>query len=99
MNLKVLLVDDEQPILDNLTEFISWETIGIEVAGTARTGREALEQIAEFDPDLILCDIRMPIMDGLSFIKQYRERDGKLKFCCLPGIRSLNMQGLPFSRE
>ena len=87
MNLKVLLVDDEQPILDNLTEFISWETIGIEVAGTARTGREALEQIAEFDPDLILCDIRMPIMDGLSFIKQYRERDGKAEILLLTGYQ------------
>lgn len=87
MNLKALLVDDEQPILDNLTEFISWETFGIEVTGTARTGREALEQIADYDPDLILCDIRMPIMDGLSFIKQYREQNGKAEILLLTGYQ------------
>ncbi|WP_211745204.1 response regulator [Paenibacillus sp. Marseille-Q4541] len=87
MNLNVLLVDDEQPILDNLTEFISWETLGIEIAGTARTGSEALELVAHYDPDLILCDIRMPIMDGLTFIKQYRDQGGNGEILLLTGYQ------------
>lgn len=87
MELSALLIDDEQPILDNLTEFIDWESLGIKVAGAARTGSEALELSAHVQPDLILCDIRMPVMDGLTFIEQYRIRGGEAEILLLTGYQ------------
>lgn len=87
MELSALLIDDEQPILDNLKEFIDWESLGIKVAGVARTGSEALELSAHVQPDLILCDIRMPVMDGLTFIEQYRVRGGEAEILLLTGYQ------------
>lgn len=87
MELSALLIDDEQPILDNLKEFIDWESLGIKVAGAARTGNEALELSTHVQPDLILCDIRMPVMDGLTFIEQYRIRGGKAEILLLTGYQ------------
>src|SRR5690606_4047178 len=60
MGLRVLVVDDESAILHTLQILLRGE--GFEVA-VARTGREALERFAEFGPDVVLTDIRMPGMD------------------------------------
>lgn len=73
MKLKVLLVDDELPILNNLSKVLPWEAMNFEVVGLAREGRQALEAALLHRPDLILSDIRMPVMDGLSFIRHVRE--------------------------
>jgi len=71
--LKVLLVDDEAPILNNLNRVLPWQEMGMTVTGMARSGMEAL-LIAEAErPDLVLCDIRMPVMDGLTFVGKLRE--------------------------
>ncbi len=71
--LKVLLVDDEAPILNNLNKVLPWEEMGMVVSGMARSGMEALRIAEEQQPDLVLCDIRMPVMDGLTFIGKLRE--------------------------
>lgn len=71
--LKVLLVDDEAPILNNLNKVLPWHDMGMEVTGMARSGMEALRIAEEETPDLVLCDIRMPVMDGLTFIGKLRE--------------------------
>ncbi|MBT2290648.1 response regulator [Paenibacillus albidus] len=71
--LKVLLVDDEAPILNNLNRVLPWKEMGMEVAGMARSGMEALRIAEDEQPDLVLCDIRMPVMDGLTFIGKLRE--------------------------
>lgn len=71
--LKVLLVDDEAPILNNLNKVLPWQDMGMEVSGMARSGMEALRLAEENAPDLVLCDIRMPVMDGLTFIGKLRE--------------------------
>ncbi|WP_379161863.1 response regulator [Paenibacillus sp. sgz5001063] len=71
--LKVLLVDDEAPILGNLRRVLPWQEMGMEITGMARSGMEALRIAEEQAPDLVLCDIRMPVMDGLTFIGKLRE--------------------------
>ena len=62
--MRVLLADDHALLLEGLQNLL--EAHDIEVAGTARDGREALEQARKLRPDLILMDIRMPVCDGLS---------------------------------
>ncbi|MFC4810836.1 response regulator [Paenibacillus sp. GCM10023250] len=74
MNGKVLLVDDEPPITRNLEKVIPWSMLGLEIAGTAKNGVEALELLTANPADLVLCDIRMPVMDGLELVRQIRER-------------------------
>lgn len=71
--LKVLLVDDEAPILNNLNRVLPWQEMGMEVIGMARSGMDALRIAEEMEPDLVLCDIRMPVMDGLTFIGKLRD--------------------------
>ncbi|MFD3258681.1 response regulator [Paenibacillus lentus] len=72
MDIKALLIDDEPLILNHLKNAIPWNELQIELVGTARNGVKGLELVVEFEPDIILCDIRMPLMDGLEFLQEIR---------------------------
>ncbi|MDK8192418.1 response regulator [Paenibacillus sp. UMB7766-LJ446] len=87
MNLTALLVDDELPILENLSFILPWEDMGIEIVGTARSGSEALDKVAEYHPDIMLCDIRMPSMDGLELIRMLREQGETCEIILLTGYQ------------
>ena len=67
---KVLLADDEPLVLIGIQGMIDWGGLGWEVVGTARNGSEALRLVDELQPDLVLCDIRMPVMDGLELAER-----------------------------
>ena len=70
---KVLLVDDEPFILQGLKVLIDWEDYGFEVY-TAQDGKTAYEMIEEQGFDLVIADIKMPVMDGIELLKKIRER-------------------------
>src|SRR5438105_4482518 len=63
--IRVLLADD-QPLIRIGLETLLGRREGITVVGHASNGREALEQVAALDPDVVLMDIRMPEMDGVE---------------------------------
>ena len=69
----VLIVDDSQTM--RLLERAVLQQLGHECVGEAADGVEALETAATCSPDLILLDLRMPRMDGLTFVGAYRQRD------------------------
>jgi two-component system response regulator AtoC len=71
---KVLVVDDEAGVRRTLSMILEDE--GYQVI-TASDGKEGLERALKEEPDLILCDIRMPRMDGLEFLEQYRKKNGQ----------------------
>ncbi|OCT15004.1 hypothetical protein A8709_12855 [Paenibacillus pectinilyticus] len=73
MRLKAILADDEPNILRNLQAVIPWEELDIDIVGKARNGLEALELCEQHVPDLVMSDIRMPQMDGITFIHKLRE--------------------------
>jgi len=75
VKLKVLLVDDEPFILQGLTVLVDWEAEGFEIAKTASNGREALEYLKENKVDLVIADIRMPVMTGLELLQTIRENE------------------------
>jgi two-component system chemotaxis response regulator CheY len=70
---RVLVIDDDDELAEVLRQAL--RESGYAVA-TVRHGAAALDLIAQIQPDLILLDLRMPIMDGWSFVTQYR-RSGK----------------------
>jgi len=90
VKLKALLVDDEKPILQNLHAVLPWADLDIEVVGLARNGVQALDLAREHRPDLILCDIRMPVMDGIEFLRRLRETDGEAEVVMLTGYQDFN---------
>lgn len=71
--IKVLVVDDERFVRMGIVEETDWESLGCKVIGEAENGQEALEKVHGEDPDLIICDIRMPKMNGLEMLKKLRE--------------------------
>ncbi len=70
--IKVLVVDDSAFMRKVITDFLS-ENPQIEVIGTARNGKDALEKIKTLKPDVVTLDVEMPIMNGLEALKQIME--------------------------
>lgn len=77
-DIRVLVVDDQRLVRDGIASLLALQE-GIEVAGTAENGREALMSARELKPDLVLMDIRMPVLDGIAAAARLKEE--------LPGIR------------
>lgn len=67
---RLLLVDDEPLILKSIRAAIAWDRLGIEIVGEARNGQEGMRQVERLSPDIVLSDIRMPSMDGITFMGQ-----------------------------
>jgi DNA-binding NarL/FixJ family response regulator len=79
MTIRVLVADDQEMIRDGLVSLLS-ATTDIEVVGQAGNGREAVELTGELAPDVVVMDIRMPIMDGLAATAAITAaRDGELE--------------------
>ena len=73
MKYTVLVVDDEQEQRLALIERVDWESAGFEVVGEAENGVEALDVLESLEPDLILTDIKMPMISGLELAARVRE--------------------------
>ncbi len=69
----VLLVEDEVFVRESIRELIEWEKLGFSVIGEASNGEEALRIMKENEPDLVISDILMPIMDGIELLKTAKE--------------------------
>ncbi len=69
----ILLVDDEKTIREYLPKAIPFEKYDFKIDNTAMNGQEALDILPSTKPDLILLDVRMPMMDGLQFLKMLRQ--------------------------
>lgn len=76
--IKLLIADDEPLVLIGIKSMIKWEDFGIEICGTAMNGQTALNMIREYSPELVITDIKMPIMDGLTLARTCREEMGSL---------------------
>lgn len=86
----VLIVDDEPDICLGLCEIINWNKLGFKVLDTATDGEDALEKINNQKYDLLITDIRMPVISGLELIKKIREKNSALKIIILSGYNDFN---------
>ncbi|MCT8137106.1 response regulator transcription factor [Anaerobacillus sp. CMMVII] len=88
---KVLLVDDEVFVRKGLMSLIDWEKYGFEIGWEAENGEDAFNIIQEEKPDLVITDVRMPVVDGLSLIKKVRELDNnETKFIIVSGYNDFS---------
>ncbi|MFD0681315.1 MULTISPECIES: response regulator [unclassified Paenibacillus] len=87
MNSKMTLcvIDDIKTIVDGIAKHIPWESYGIRIVGTATNGEDGLKLILEQRPNLIITDVRMPIMDGLNMLEQLDSGRGQTKVILLSG--------------
>jgi len=85
---RVLIVDDVSETRENVRKLLQFET-DIEVVGAARTGKEAVQLTFEIKPDVVLMDINMPDMDGITATETIRQRDQAVQ------IVILSVQGDP----
>lgn len=76
--LKLLIADDEPLVQVGIKSMLNWAELGIEVCATAMNGKQALDLIGAHSPDIVITDIKMPIMNGLELARESRERYGRL---------------------
>ncbi|WP_245891208.1 response regulator transcription factor [Desmospora activa] len=79
----MMLVDDDYPVLEFLSEAIDWESLGMVLQGTYENGATALEAAARAMPDILITDIGMPRMNGLDLIQRLREKKRELRVAIL----------------
>ena len=70
---KVMVVDDQQLMRDGIASLLSIQE-GIEIVGTASDGQEAIKQALALQPDVILMDVRMPVMNGITATEKIRQQ-------------------------
>lgn len=76
--IKLLIIDDEPLVVTGVKSMLNWSELGIEICGTASNGSAALGIIEKYQPELVISDIKMPIMNGIELAKTCNERYGKL---------------------
>jgi YesN/AraC family two-component response regulator len=79
----VYLVDDERAIIDGVIHTLSWLDNGFEVVGFNTNPLLAMEEIKDLKPDLVICDLKMPEMDGIALIKELRDGGVSCEFIIL----------------
>lgn len=83
--LRVLLVDDEIIIREGFKKLFDWEAHDCEVIGEAADGMEALAQIDALQPDIVIMDINIPVMNGLKVIQMSKIKHPEMAFVIVSG--------------
>lgn len=76
--MNLLIVDDEPLVQIGLTSMLNWEHYNIQICAIASNGEDALKKIEQYKPELVISDIKMPIMDGLELIKVCHDKFGEI---------------------
>lgn len=82
---RVVVVEDEAPILENLVSKIEASPLSFHVVGTAREGESGLALVLSQEADLLVTDIRMPVMDGLKLAEAATKQRPHLKVLVVSG--------------
>lgn len=88
---KVVIIDDEPIIVTGLSRMLPWEQYNCKVVGTAENGLEGLEVIRNLQPDIVISDIYMPKMDGLSMAAALKSEFEDMELSILTGYRDFDL--------
>jgi YesN/AraC family two-component response regulator len=84
---KVVIIDDEPIIVEGISRMISWEDFECRVVATANDGDEGIEIIRKFSPNIVITDIAMPDMDGLTMMAGVKSEFPNMEISILTGYR------------
>lgn len=88
--IKILIVDDEYYFRQALKISLNWAELGFDICGEASNGKDALYKIHELQPDIVLVDINMPVMDGLELAHKVKDMGSNIKIIILTGYSEFN---------
>ena len=88
---RVLVADDEPIILSGIRHLINWENADAEIVGTATNGEEAYKIIEAEHPDIVITDIRMPVVDGLALAGRCSEEYPEIVFIILTSLAEFSL--------
>ncbi|WWR16404.1 response regulator [Lachnospiraceae bacterium JLR.KK008] len=88
--IQVMLVDDEYLAIEDLKTLIDWNALGFEICATARSGRQALHAFESAPADLVITDISMPGMNGITLVEQLQQKNPRLLFLLLTAYAEIN---------
>lgn len=88
--LKIFLAEDEAVVRETIKRMIPWEELGFELVGEAADGEMALPLLLRQQPDLLITDIKMPFMDGLTLARLAKKEIPGLKVVILSGYDDFN---------
>ncbi|MFD0679624.1 MULTISPECIES: response regulator transcription factor [unclassified Paenibacillus] len=83
---KLILVEDEEDVRESVVQEIDWAQYGFEVVDKAENGKEALDMIERWLPDVVVTDIKMPFMDGMQLSEWIRDKYPTTKIIILTGF-------------
>ncbi|WP_226681917.1 response regulator [Sutcliffiella horikoshii] len=83
---KAVIIDDDRQILRIMKKAVPWEQLSISCLGEAADGEEGLRLIEEYQPDIVITDIYMPIMNGIEMLQKCRDIGFKGKVIILSGF-------------
>ncbi|MCH3977036.1 MAG: response regulator [Bacilli bacterium] len=84
---KLLIIDDEYLVREGLKMTIDWAANGIEIVGEASNGLQGFEEAMRLNPDLIISDVRMPVMTGVELAVKLKQNNFTGKIIILSGYR------------
>ncbi|WP_239551159.1 response regulator [Paenibacillus elgii] len=84
---KLLIVDDESETRSSISNYFPWEDIGFEIVGQLENGRQALDFLSERQADVVLCDIHMPVLSGIDFAREIKDRKHPVMIVFFSGYR------------
>ena len=87
---RVLVVEDEEMIRKGIVLTVDWKNLDCEIAGEAANGEEGLSAAERLRPDIIITDLKMPKMDGISMLTELRKRGCTSKVIILTAYSSFN---------
>lgn len=87
---KIVIIDDEKWVIEGLKSSINWKEEGFQVVNRGFNGEMALDIVKEDQPDLLITDIRMPGMDGISLLKQIRKNYPGILVMMISGFSDFN---------
>ena len=89
--MNILVVEDEFIMREAFSRLFDWESYGFSLIGKAQNGEEALESIQNNEIDIVITDLKMPVMDGLTLIKETKKIKPMIKFVVMSAYDTFDL--------
>ncbi len=88
---RIIIIDDEPLILAGIASLIIWENYECSIIGKATNGPSAFDMIMELQPDIVITDIRMPVLNGLELVEKCKENNCSFAFIVLTNLEEFHL--------